>query len=53
MTTTEWHEMNTCQDYSNHKIDVSKEFNVIFNIPKINFTSHCAGQIRQYREFQQ
>jgi hypothetical protein len=40
------HEMNTWRDYISHKIDVSKELDADFNIPKIHLMSHRVEQIR-------
>jgi len=44
-----WREMNAWQDFISHKIDVSKELDGDFNIPKIHLMSHCVEQIRRYR----
>jgi hypothetical protein len=45
--------MNTWQDYISHEIDVSKELDADFNIPKIDLISHCVEQIRQYGDLRQ
>jgi len=45
--------MNAWQDYISHEIDVSKEFDVDFNFPKIHLMSHWVEQICQYRALQQ
>ena len=39
-------EMNAWQDRISHKIDISKEFDIDFNFPKIHLISHWAEQIR-------
>jgi hypothetical protein len=39
-------EMNSWRDYINHEIDVSKELDADFNIPKIHLMSHWVEQIR-------
>jgi len=46
-------EMNAWQDYISHDIDIFKEFNAVFNFPKINLISDCAEQIRRYGALQQ
>jgi len=40
-------EMNAWRDYVSHEIDVSKELDADFNIPKIHLMSHWVKQIRQ------
>jgi hypothetical protein len=39
-------EMNAWRDYISHEIDVSKELDANFKIPKIHLMSHWAEQIR-------
>jgi len=46
-------EMNTWPDDISHEIDVSKELEADFNIPKIHLMSHLVEQIRRYGAFQQ
>jgi hypothetical protein len=41
-------EMNACQDYISHKIDVSKELDANFNFPKIHLMSHWVEQMHRY-----
>jgi len=40
--------INVWQDYISHEIDISKEFDPDFNIPKIHLRSHLVAQIRRY-----
>ena len=40
--------MNVWRDYYSHKIDVTKELDADFNLPKIHVMSHWVEQIRQY-----
>jgi len=47
------HEMNTWRDEISHKIDVSKELDADFNIPKIHLMPHWVQQIRRYGTLQQ
>jgi hypothetical protein len=46
-------EMNAWRDYITHEIDVSKESESDFNLPKINIMSHWVKQIRRYGALQQ
>jgi len=46
-------EMNAWQDYISHKIDVSKELDADFNLPKIHLMSDWVEQIRRYGALQQ
>jgi len=43
---TKQREMNCWLDYISHGIDVSKELDADFNLPKIHLMSHCVEQIR-------
>ena len=45
--------MNAWQDNISHKIDVSKELDADFNLPKIHLRSHWAQQIHRYGDLQQ
>jgi len=44
--------MNAWRNYINHGIDVSKELDADFNIPKIHLISHWVEQIRGYGALQ-
>jgi hypothetical protein len=46
-------EMNAWRYYITHEIDVSKESETDFNLPKINLMSHWVEQIRRYGALQQ
>jgi hypothetical protein len=45
--------MNAWRDYISHEIDVSKELDADFNLPKIHLLSHWVEQIRQYGALEQ
>jgi len=45
--------MNAWQDYVSHKIDISRELEADYNVPKIHLVSHWAKQIRRYRALHQ
>jgi len=47
------HEMNAWQDYISHKIDISKELDADFHIPKIHRMTLWVEQIRRYGPLQQ
>jgi hypothetical protein len=47
------HEMNAWREYISHQIDVSKELEADFNIPKIQLMSHWVEQIHRYGSLQQ
>jgi len=47
------HKMNAWRDYISHEIDISKELDADFNIPKIHLISHWAVQIHRYGALQQ
>jgi len=46
-------EMNAWRDYISQEIDLSKEFDIVFNFPKIHLMSHWAEQICRYGALQQ
>jgi hypothetical protein len=46
-------EMNAWQDCISHKIDISKELNADFNVPKIHLMSHWAEKICRSGALQQ
>jgi hypothetical protein len=41
-------EINSCRDIISHGIDVSRELDADFTLPKINLMSHWVAQIRRY-----
>jgi hypothetical protein len=45
--------MNAWQDYISHELDVSKELDADFNVPKIHLMSHWVQLIRRYGALQQ
>jgi hypothetical protein len=47
-----WHSMNPWNDYISHEIDVSKELDADFNIPKFHLISHWVEQICRYGALQ-
>ena len=53
MPSKKWRERNTWLDYISYEIDVSKELDADFNIPKIHLMSHWVAQIRRYGALQQ
>jgi hypothetical protein len=52
MLSKKWREMNPGKDYIRHGIDISKELEANFNIPKIHVKSHRVNQVRRYGAFQ-
>jgi hypothetical protein len=45
-------EMNACQDYLGHEIDISEESDADFNFPNIHLMSHWAEHVRRYGALQ-
>jgi hypothetical protein len=46
-------EMNSRRNYISHKIDVSKQLDADFTVPKMHLMSHRVEQLHRYRAFQQ
>jgi len=47
------HKMDAWRDYTSHEIDVCKELNADFNLPKIHWMTHRVEQIHRYGALQQ
>ena len=53
MPSKKWCKMNATVDYIKNKIEVSKELDSDFNIPKIHLMSNWVEQIPRYGALQQ